>query len=206
MTRHSRIIVFYILLVSFASVNTFAWSPELLVGNRSVFYQHSINTSINEKIKFNNISQIDNEYFNNRNNIFFIRNSISYSINKNISFNAAIGLKNPGSFSTLFANYYFNRNNFSVNYSAGITLQKILSYEQMFIVEKNIPLNNKIAIHTKFQALTNITRTDYLRGFQHLRIGLKSTTYNYGLAANFDQFNNNNKTLSNFGFYIKKII
>lgn len=206
MKRHKRIGVLILFLITLFNIKAFAYNPEILVGNRSIFYQHAISTSLHSKFKFNNITQFDNEYFNNRNNIYFIRNSISYPIFKNFSINAALGLKNPGSFSTLFINYNLSKNNFILNYSIGFTLQKKYSYEQMFIIEKNIPINKNIAIHTKFQALTNITQTEYLRGFQHFRIGLKHHSFNYGLASNFDQFNNNKRTLQNYGIYIKKII
>lgn len=206
MKRHLRIQVFLAVFFTAYTLKSLAYHPELIIGNRSVFYQHSISTSLHSKFRFNNITQFDNEYFNNKNNIYFIRNSVSYPLHKNFSINAALGLKNPGSFSTLFINYNLTKNNFILNYSVGFTLQKKYSYEQMFIIEKNIPVHKNIAIHTKFQALTNITQTEYLRGFQHFRVGLKQHSFNYGLAANFDQFNNNKRTLHNYGIYIKKII
>jgi len=55
----------------------------------------------------------------------------------------------------------------------------------------------------KVQATANLTRDEYQRGFQYIRMGIKSLKSTYGIAANLDQFNNSTKTLENLGLFFK---
>lgn len=202
--KKTSISLFYILVVLYKTSSAF--TPELVLGNRSIFYQHRVNATLYKGLSFNNISQIDGEYSTNKNNIYFIRNTLSLKIDKHFSVNASYGLKNPGSFSTLFLNYTFLRKEFALNYAFGVTLQKGFSLEHSFNIENNFKLTNAYQLNTRFQALVNHTKSEYFRGFQQVRIGVKRNNIIIGFAANYDQFNNNSKVLSNYGFYIKQII
>lgn len=183
-----------------------AYTPELVVGNRSVFYQHRVNARINRYLSFNNLAQIDLEYAHIKNNIYFIRNTLSFEISPHFSLNTSFGIKNPGSFSTLFINYNYTYKEFVLNYAIGITQQKGLSIEHSFSVENNFSLTSNLQLNTRFQALLNHTNSEYHRGFQQVRLGLKRNEFILGVAINYDQFNNNDRLLANYGFYIKQII
>lgn len=206
MKREAKFFVFVFLILLGLNEKNYSYNFEVLLGNRAVFYQHSANANLLYKLRFNNVTQFENEYGSNRNNIYFIRNAVSYPILKRITLNAAFGIKNPGVFTSLFFNYSLLANNFRLNYSVGITLQEKYAYEQMFVIQKSFKINEKNAINTSFQALTNIAENQYIRGFQQIRVGISSHQYSYGIATNFDQFNNNHKTLSNYGIYFKKTL
>lgn len=183
-----------------------AYTPELVVGNRSIFYQHRVNTNINRYLSFNNLAQMDAEYAHFKNNIYFIRNTFSFKINPHFSLNTSFGVKNPGSFSTLFINYNYMDKEFVLNYSIGITQQKGLSLEHSFSVENDFSLAPNFQRNTRFQILLNHNKSEYHRGFQQIRLGLKRNEFILGVAINYDQFNNNDRLLANYGFYIKQII
>jgi hypothetical protein len=178
-------------------------SPELVTGHRSLAYQHFLNHAFNQKIRFNNLILYDTEYNDNANNIYFMRNSLGYSLNPNLSVNAALGIKNPGSFATIFAQYQYKNPMIMLLYSAGVTYQRGFSLEQSLIFECIAPIKNEVKAYFRLQALGDLTSEAYPRGFQYLRLGIRTYPFTYGLAANLDQFDDANFNLKNVGIFFR---
>ncbi|EFK56044.1 hypothetical protein ACFU8T_04725 [Sphingobacterium spiritivorum] len=179
------------------------YSPEIILGNRAFSYIHQVSYRFSPKWKLDNLTLFDTEYGDKKNDIFFIRNSLAYSLHKNISFSTAVGLKNPGIFTSVSAQYQLRHRNFSLSYAAGITYQKGITLEQSFNALYTPVITPVIHGYFKIQAVANINTREYQRGFQQLRTGLQINGNIYGLAFNLDQFNNSHKTLENTGIFLK---
>ncbi|MGJ1418922.1 hypothetical protein ACR79T_04795 [Sphingobacterium spiritivorum] len=179
------------------------YSPEILFGNRALSYTHQISYRFSPDLKLDNLTLFDTEYGDKKNDIFFIRNSLSYSLHKNISVSTAVGLKNPGIFTSVSAQYQLLLGNFSLSYAAGTTYQKGITLEQSLNALYTPVITPVIHGYFKIQAVANINTEEYQRGFQQLRTGVEINGNIYGLAFNLDQFNNSHKTLKNTGIFLK---
>lgn len=198
-----------IVIIALAAVSTqlnaqkLSYTPDLVLGHRSYTYMHNVNYQINERLKLNNLTLFDTEYTKDQDNIFFIRNTLAYSFTKKISLNGAFGVKNPGAFFSLYAQYRMVQPSYSFSYSIGATYQKGFSLEQSISFEYTPQLRENLKGYFSVLAIGNLDNTGYPRGLQFIRLGVKQDKMMYGIASNFDQFNNSKKTLENIGAFVK---
>ncbi|MBL3547880.1 MULTISPECIES: hypothetical protein [Chryseobacterium] len=198
-----------IVIMALAAVSTqlnaqkLSYTPDLVLGHRSYTYMHNVNYQINERLKLNNLTLFDTEYTRDQDNIFFIRNTLAYSFTKKISLNGAFGVKNPGAFFSLYAQYRMVQPSYSFSYSIGATYQKGFSLEQSVSFEYTPQLRENLKGYFSVLAIGNLDNTGYPRGLQFIRLGVKQDKMMYGIASNFDQFNNSKKTLENIGAFVK---
>ncbi|TZF93676.1 hypothetical protein FW781_18465 [Chryseobacterium panacisoli] len=180
-----------------------SYTPDLVLGHRSYTYMHNVNYQLNERLKLNNLTLFDTEYTKDKENIFFIRNTLAYSFTKRLSANAAFGIKNPGAFFSAYLQYKIVQPGYSLAYSIGTTYQKGFSLEQSISFEYTPYLTGNLKGYFSVLAIGNLDDSGYPRGLQFIRLGVKQDKMMYGLASNFDQFNNGKKTLENIGAFIK---
>jgi len=198
-----------IVIMALAAVSTqlnaqkLSYTPDLVLGHRSYTYMHNVNYQINERLKLNNLTLFDTEYTRDQDNIFFIRNTLTYSFTKKISLNGAFGVKNPGAFFSLYAQYRMVQPSYSFSYSIGATYQKGFSLEQSISFEYIPQLRENLKGYFSVLAIGNLDNKGYPRGLQFIRLGVKQDKMMYGIASNFDQFNNSKKTLENIGAFVK---
>lgn len=180
-----------------------SYTPDFVAGHRSYTYMHNINYQLNDRLKLNNLTLFDTEYTRDKENIFFIRNTVAYSITPKLSVNAAFGMKNPGAFFSAYLQYKIGNPIYSLSYSIGTTYQKGFSLEQSVSLEYTPYLTRNLKGYFSVLAIGNIDDSGYPRGLQLIRLGVKQNKMMYGIASNFDQFNNGKKTLKNIGGFIK---
>lgn len=203
MLRLINLLVFVIFGILASNAQSISFSPEVVVGNRSIGYQHFIGYKFNGTWSINNVSLFDTEHANDKNNIFFIRNMLSYNINKHFKANVAIGIKNSGAFATLTSQYQYVSSSFKLNYAIGSTYQDGFTLEQTLILNYTPKLSKTILGYINLFAVVNTNLKVLDRGIQQLRIGIKKEKLITGIAVNLDQFNKAEKTLENFGVFIK---
>mgnify|MGYP006909077471 CR=1 FL=1 len=181
------------------------FTPDLVLGHRSVMYKHIISGQTkNKKYAFNNLSLFDTEYNDDSKNIFFIRNTVSVKLNNTLSFNSSIGIKNPGAFLTLAFKYTHAKKHLSYSYSVGTTYQSKFSLEQSLYINYEPPLGSALHWHFNALAVGNLNNDGYIRGLQQIKLGVKKQNTMAGVAGNFDQFKNATSTLLNIGLFIKQ--
>lgn len=197
----------FIAITALASVSLNAqklsYTPDIVLGHRSYTYMHNVNYQLNERLKLNNLTLLDTEYTKDKENIFFIRNTLSYMLTKRFSANAAFGMKNPGAFFSAYLQYKIIQPAYSLSYSIGTTYQKGFSLEQSISFEYTPYLTENFKGYFSVLAIGNLDDSGYPRGLQFIRLGVKRDKMMYGLASNFDQFNNGKKTLENIGAFVK---
>lgn len=189
--------------VVYSQSQNISYTPEVVIGNRSSFYQHFINYNISNNWSINNVTLIDTEHKGDTNNIYFVRNMVSYKINTNLKLNAAVGVKKPGAFASITSQYQYKTSNFKISYSIGSTYQDGVTLEQNLLLNYTPKLSNNIYAYFNLFTVFN-TNLKYLdRGIQQLRIGIKKENLILGIAANLDQFSKAKSTLENYGLFIK---
>ena len=195
------ITLLFIALVS--NAQSAGFYPEMVLGNRSLSYQHFVSHRFDEKWSINNVSLFDTEYNNDRNNIFFIRNMLSYNFNKHFKASAAIGVKNPGAFATIAYQYQYKTPSFTLSYAIGSSYQKSFTLDQTLILNYTPSLSKSIKAYLNLFAVVNTNLKLLDRGIQQLRIGIKKDNLITGIAVNLDQFTKAEITLNNYGIFIK---
>ncbi|MBE4949213.1 hypothetical protein [Chryseobacterium culicis] len=185
------------------SAQKLSYRPDLVLGHRSYTYMHNINYQLNDRLKLNNLTLFDTEYTQDKENIFFIRNTLAYCFSERLSANAALGMKNPGAFFSAYLQYKIVQSSYSLSYSVGTTYQKGFSLEQSISFEYTPYLTENCKGYFSVLAIGNLDDSGYPRGLQFIRLGVKQDKIMYGLASNFDQFNNGKKTLENIGAFVK---
>lgn len=200
--KHAAVLAFLTAL-STLKAQKVSYTPDVVLGHRSYTYMHNINYQLNDRLKINNLTLFDTEYIRDKDNIFFIRNTLSYSFSKKFNMNGGFGLKNPGAFFSLYAQYRMAGPSYSFSYSIGTTYQKGFSLEQSISLEYTPLLKENLQGYFSVLAIGNIDNSGYPRGLQFIRLGIKQDKIMYGIASNFDQFNNAEKTLENIGGFVK---
>ncbi|GAL83984.1 hypothetical protein MYP_1212 [Sporocytophaga myxococcoides] len=180
-----------------------SYTPDIVLGHRSLTYLHHVNYNFNNKIKINNLTLFDTEYSSDNANIFFIRNTFSYNVLRKVTFNVAFGMKNPGSFFTISTQYRTGHPRYLFAYSIGTTYQRGFTLEQSIALEYYPYLAENLQAYFNLLAIANINLEEYQRGLQFVRLGFKENKIIYGLALNADQFNNAKRRLVNTGIFIK---
>ncbi|MBQ4915847.1 hypothetical protein J8L85_15435 [Maribacter sp. MMG018] len=203
MSKNIAILILTDLTVLNVTGQELDFSPDMVLGNRSVTYKHFIGYSINSRLSIDQLTLFDTEYEEDANNIYFIRNNFSYHFNEKIKLNTAIGIKNPGAFCTVSLGFSMKTNNFSFTYTAGSTYQKGFSFEQSVVFSYTPDLGHGLEGYINLLATANINGDGYIRGLQQFKIGIRKKQMITGLALNLDQFNNAQKKLENMGVFVK---
>lgn len=186
-----------------ANAQQLSYQPEMVLGHRSYTYQHNVFLPISKSWTFSNLVYFDTEHLNNDRNIYSIRNTISYTISKSFQFNTAVGLKNPGTFSTISLQYNYHNKRLFFLTNLGWYYQNGSAVEHFILAQYSIPLTSKTDLYFRGQSTLDINRDGILRGVQQLRIGVDNGDFGVGLAGGFDQWNNAETSITNFGVYIK---
>lgn len=197
------IVIFLFFSTSQIGAQELSYSPEFVIGNRSVSFQHFVNVSFSENWSINNLVLIDSEYENDENNIFFIRNSLGYKLSDLIQLNGGVGLKNPGAFMTGNVQFSLKNNSLNINYSVGSTYQEGFTLEQNLFLKYTPIISGSFRPFLKLFIVMNTNFKSIDRSLQQFRLGIEKDLVSFGFATNLDQFNNGSKTLENFGVFVK---
>lgn len=180
-----------------------SFRPEVLVGNRSVMFQHQLDFQLKKNISFNNYLLVDNEYNRTKNRIYFIRNMVSYNHSNKWRSNLAFGLKNPGLFSTISWTYRQTDSKKYFIYTFGLTYQKELSLEQSLVLRKNLVEFKSYILQFQLLVVASLDRNGYSRGIQQFRFAIQRQNLQFGVGINLDQLNNATTVLCNYGVFLK---
>lgn len=197
------IVIFLFFSTSQIGAQELSYSPEFVIGNRSVSFQHFVNVSFSENWSINNLVLINPEFENDENNIFFIRNSLGYKLSDLIQLNGGVGLKNPGAFMTGNVQFSLKNNSLNINYSVGSTYQEGFTLEQNLFLKYTPIISGSFRPFLKLFIVMNTNFKSIDRSLQQFRLGIEKDLVSFGFATNLDQFNNGSKTLENFGVFVK---
>ncbi|MFH4965729.1 hypothetical protein V8G69_12080 [Gaetbulibacter sp. M235] len=124
-------------------------------------------------------------------------------MNNHFKANIAFGIKNPGAFVTLTSQYQYTVPEFKLSYAIGSTYQNGFTLEQTLSMNYTLSLTKNIQAYVNLFVVVNTNLKELNRGIQQLRVVVKKERLITGIAINLDQFAKAEKTLENFGLFIK---
>jgi len=201
-----KFVLVFCLVQGFTFGQNFQFDPELLTGNRSVFYQHLLRVHTTDRVSFQNVFLIDHSYHKPEDQIYFFRNTISYQATPVWSSNISFGLKNPGLFGTFSLSVKKISSRQTILYAFGVTVQRTLSLEQSLFLQREFITLKDCRLFYQVLIVLNLDNSGYTRGLQQFRVGVKKRGLQMGFGVNLDQFNNAQKTLHNHGLFLKLIL
>src|SRR5690606_14516054 len=101
-----------------------------------------------------------------------IRNTISYNISKYFQLNTVLGLKNPGTFSTISLQYNYQRKRLIFSSNLGWYYQNGSAIETFMLTQYTLPLTSNTDLYFRAQSTSDINTEGILRGVQQVRIGI----------------------------------
>lgn len=180
---------------------------ELFIGHRALSYQHVLSRNIlKEKFNFFNVSAIDAEYGENPKNEFVISSLISYNIGKGFSVGLGGEIQPPGASLIVGAQYAYASKQFLLVIFPSVNLNGPTTYSQFSLLEYRPRINKNLSGYFRTQLVVSTNFEIYDRGYQQFRLGVQLKDLQFGLAANFDQFNSNERTTSNYGLFTRLLI
>lgn len=180
---------------------------ELFIGHRALSYQHVFNKNLwKQRINFFNISAIDAEFGENPGNQFVISSFVSYNVGKGFSVGLGGEIQPPGAVMYVGAQYAYASQRFLLVIFPSVNLNGPTQFAQFSLLEYRPSFNEKLSGYFRIQFLVSTDFHVYGRGYQQFRAGLQVRNIQFGLAANFDQFNSNAIKTSNYGLFGRVLI
>ncbi|MEM1257578.1 MAG: hypothetical protein AAGH81_03540 [Bacteroidota bacterium] len=203
--------VIAIFLIQFLPICSLGQQPplpvELFGGNRAMYYQHVLNKNLfGDKFNFFNVTSFEAEHENNQNNIFVVSNLFSYNLGKGFSVGIGGEIQRPGTFAIVGAQYAYVTKTVLLVIFPSMNINGDKEYTHFTLFEYKPNLSDKLKGYFRSQFLVITDFENYNRGYQQLRLGLQLDNIQFGLATNFDQFDNNKVTKSNYGLFIRALI
>ena len=190
--------------------SVFAQAPipiELFAGNRSINYQHIVNKEMFEnKVRFFNVTSFESEYNQNENYQFFTSSLLFYNLSKRFSLGMGGEVKRSGVFPVIGSQYTYLSKKIVVVVFPTVNLNGNTKYAHFSLFEYRSNLNDDLKVYFRAQILFVTNFEIYNRGYQQFRLGLQKNNIQFGLATNFDQFNNNEVTTNNIGIFVRNLI
>ena len=180
---------------------------EIFTGHEAMSYQHVLNKNLLEgNFNFFNVTGFDAAYEQNENNVFVISSLFSYTIGKGFSAGLGGEIQRPGTFAIAGAQYAYATQRFLLVVFPSVNLNGKTQYSQFTLLEYRPKINEMLNGYIRTQWLLATDFQRYERGYQQFRLGLQIKHVQFGLAANFDQFDSNAITTSNYGVFVRILI
>lgn len=180
---------------------------EVFIGHRALSYQHVLSKNVfEEKFNFFNVSAFDAEYGENPKNEFIISSLFSYNIGKGFSVGVGGEIQPPGASVIAGIQYAFASKEFLLVVFPSVNLNGAMKYSQFTLLEYRPKINENLHGYFRTQLVVSTDFAAYDRGYQQFRMGLQIQNIQFGLAANFDQFNSNERMTTNYGVFTRLLI
>ncbi|MDN5215845.1 hypothetical protein QQ020_27450 [Fulvivirgaceae bacterium BMA12] len=180
---------------------------EVFAGHRALYYQHVMNKYVfKNKFNFFNVSSFDAEYKSNANNVFLISSLFSYNIGKGFSVGLGGEIQRPGAAAIVGAQYAYKSARWLIAVVSSVNITGETEYSQFTLLEYRQPVSENLKVYFRMQMLVSTDFHRYNRGYQQFRLGSQLKDVQFGLAANFDQFDASAIKTTNYGIFLRTLI
>ncbi|MCE3227362.1 MAG: hypothetical protein K0S32_1913 [Bacteroidetes bacterium] len=188
------------------SCNGQSLSTEMMSGNNSIWYQHTIVASVGSSgVGFFNTSSFDAFYYKEKRGEVMAQSYLTYQPFNKVKLGlGAFYSSVPGFYSSVNIQLFKFGNNYTFIFVPRIDLAKKPTYDFMFLAEYKPRLSEKIKLYARFQTMMNYGDKGHNRSYQYVRFGLEQKTFQFGVAANYDCFGREMLYVSNYGLFIRK--
>ena len=193
--------------VDFSSVEEPPIPVSVFGGHRVLSYQHVLNRSLHHtRFSFFNITVFDAEYGEEPVNRYLISSLFSYRISKRIAAGIGGEIQRPGAFAIVGLQYSYASESMLLVLYPSVNLNGNTQYSQLNLFEFRPILTKNLRGYLRAQVLVGTNFQTIQRGNQQLWLGLQIHGFQFGLAASFDQFNDNTITTKNYGGFLRMLL
>lgn len=180
---------------------------ELSAGHSGYYYQHSFAAQFNpeQPVGFFHTSSLLLPFDKNRGNEIMSQSYVTYALSERWS--SGIGsIYTPVNQvrPSIFVQYFQKEKSTSVLVFPRVDIWSEPNFELMGFIDYRGTGNQRIKIYARFQYMTTWNQHGHVRSYQYARAGIDTADFQFGLAANLDQYGRDAANFSNFGLFLRK--
>jgi hypothetical protein len=181
---------------------------ELIMGNKygSVNLAFNRNFSQNSRFGFFHMNTVQFYYKEKFRNSFLLQDLLYVEAVKNLRVAGGVVYSNGGFNTTAGLQYFYSGKKLVFLFAPRVNIESEPSYDIMTIIQYKTPLNDRVKLFTRVQALNLFDSDGNIKSYQWMRLGLEVKGTQFGLAANLDEYEPNPSLVTNFGVFIRKEI
>lgn len=181
---------------------------ELMMGNKygTVNLVFSRNLSQNSRLGFFHMNTVQFDYNDKLKNSFILQDLMYVETFKNLRIAGGVAYSKGGFNPTAGLQYVYSGKTLVFLCAPRVNIETDPSYDLMTIVQYKPAINDKIKLFTRVQMLNLFNSGGNIKSYQWMRLGLEVKGFQFGLAANLDEYGPNTGVESNFGLFLRKEI
>jgi hypothetical protein len=204
-TKHFLWMVAVILLLT-DSLYSQSLPIEVVVGHRYIGTQVNVDKKFPDhpRWSFYHTNTMKINYQNKSSNEFMMLNLLQFQVIYHFRILGGTYYGLPGFKPTMGLGYGQKSNNFSITVNARISLIQHPDWEYFLGMQYNPPLSEKIRLYSRLQMRSAFNTAGHIKGYQWFRVGMDAGGFQFGAAANLDEYGQSAKLFYNFGVFIRK--
>jgi hypothetical protein len=181
---------------------------ELMIGDKYGTVNLAFNRSFsqNSKLGFFHMNTVQFYYKDEIKNSFLLQDLLYVEAIKNLRVAGGVVFSKGGFNTTAGLQYVFSGKKLLFLCAPRVNIESEPSYDIMTIFQYKTPINDRVKLFTRVQALNLFDAYGNIKSYQWIRLGLEAKGIQFGLAANLDEYGPNPSLDTNLGIFIRKEI
>jgi hypothetical protein len=181
---------------------------ELMIGDKYGTVNLAFNRSFsqNSKLGFFHMNTVQFYYKDEIKNSFLLQDLLYVEAIKNLRVAGGVVFSKGGFNTTAGLQYVFSGKKLLFLCAPRVNIESEPSYDIMTIFQYKTPINDRVKLFTRVQALNLFDANGNIKSYQWMRLGLEAKGIQFGLAANLDEYGPNPSLDTNLGIFIRKEI
>jgi hypothetical protein len=181
---------------------------ELMMGDKygSVNLAFNRNFSQNSRFGFFHMNTVQFYFKEESKNSFLLQDLLYFEAIKNLRVAGGVVYSKGGFNTTAGLQYVFSGKKLVFLCAPRVNIESEPSYDIMTIIQYKTPINDRVKLFTRMQALNLFDANGNIKSYQWMRLGLEVKGIQFGLAANLDEYGPNPSLDTNLGVFIRKEI
>jgi hypothetical protein len=177
-------------------------------GNKFMSFDMNFSRTFSDstRLGFFHMNTIQFDYDDDTRNSFVLQDLLTYEVIKNLKIVGGIFYGKPGVNSTIGFQYNYFGKRFLFLFAPRVNITEVPSYEFMTLIQYKARLTDNLKLFTRLKLLNVFDANEHIRSYQWFRVGLDHRGYQFGLAADFDEYGPSADAEFNFGLFIRKEI
>jgi hypothetical protein len=181
---------------------------ELMMGNIYGTVNVSLNRSFSQKSRlgFFHMNTVQFDYKDELKNSFLLQDLLYVETFKNLRIAAGVAYSKGGFNTTAGLQYVYSGKKLVFLCAPRVNIESDPSYDIMTIIQYKPSINDNVKLFTRVQMLNLFNSGGNIKSYQWMRLGLEVKGFQFGLAANLDEYGPDPSVESNFGLFLRKEI
>lgn len=201
-------VIFSFILFDSILLNAQPIPVELMMGNKYGTVNLAFNRSFSQNSRFGffHMNTVQFYYKDEIKNSFLLQDLLYVEAIKNLRVAGGVVYSKGGFNTTAGLQYVFSGKKLVFLCAPRVNIESEPSYDIMTIIQYKTPINDRVSLFTRVQALNLFDANGNIKSYQWMRLGLEVKGIQFGLAANLDEYGLNPSIVTNFGIFLRKEI